>query len=196
MGIHVNLVGREANGIVAAGAEYEEVRSRVLEGLAGLRNPETGKPLVTMARRREELFSGPQLEGAPDVVYMMEEGECLGSLRLDGPLLEKSNWLTWTGVHRLAGIFAASGPSFQTGRQLAGLRIIDVAPTLLRVLGLASPPQMEGRIPEGLLTQEAETRAVSDLQPRAPGDSGEGPGGYSDEDARQVEERLKGLGYL
>jgi predicted AlkP superfamily phosphohydrolase/phosphomutase len=196
LGIHVNLAGREPDGIVAPGAEYEEVRGRVLEGLAALRDPETGKPLVTMARRREELFSGPQVEGAPDVVYMMEEGECLGSLRLDGPLLEKSNWLTWTGVHRLTGVFAGCGPSFQAGRQLEGMRIIDVAPTILRILGLAAPAQMEGRIPEGLLTQEVEECQVREPQPRAPGDAGEGPGGYSDEDARQVEERLRGLGYL
>lgn len=196
MGIHVNLAGREANGIVAPGAEYEEVRSRVLEGLAALRDPETGKPLVTMAQRREDLFSGAQVEGAPDVVYMLAEGECLGSLRLDGPLLERSNWLTWTGVHRLTGIFAASGPSFQAGRRLEGLRIIDVAPTILRVLGLAAPPHTEGRVPEGLLVQEVESRTVKNLQSVVPGGPGGGSGGYSEEDARQVEERLKGLGYL
>jgi predicted AlkP superfamily phosphohydrolase/phosphomutase len=196
LGIHVNLAGREAAGSVALGDEYEQVRTRVLEALAGLRDPKTGKPLVSLAARREELFPGPHVEGAPDVVYLLEDGECLASLRLDGALLEASNWYTWTGVHRIEGVFAAAGPSIQPGRQLPDIRIVDVAPAILRILGLAAPEQMEGRIPEGLLTPEVEAMPVRSVQP-GPSGGPEGPqGGYSEEEAREVEERLRGLGYL
>jgi predicted AlkP superfamily phosphohydrolase/phosphomutase len=196
LGIHVNLAGREAAGIVSPGAEYEEVRRRVLEGLTKLRDPETGKPLVTSAFRREELFSGPQVADAPDVVYWMEEGECLASLPLDGPLLEPSDWCSWTGVHRLGGVFVASGPSIRAGGRLAEMQIIDVAPTILRILGFGPPPHVEGRVPEGLLTHEAETLPVRSPKPPTPGGPRETQGAYTEEEAREVEKRLRGLGYL
>ena len=183
--------------------EYEEVRDRVLRGLAELKHPETGKPMVTMAARREELFDGPHLEEAPDVIFIMDDGACTMDLRLEGPLFERASWRTGTGMHRFDGVLIASGPRIRRGQHFGKVEIIDVAPAVLQLFGLAAPEIMEGRVPERLLTEEAagvETGVAlppqqdgSEKQAEEEGDVGSS---YTDEEARQVEERLRRLGYL
>ncbi len=130
---------------------------------------------------------------------MLEDGACATDLSPDGPLFEPATWRTWTGMHRLDGILMAHGPRVERGSRLAPVEIIDVAPTILHLFGIEAPEHIEGQIPEGLLTAEAR-----DAKPwRKPESGGDGRGGdgdrehpYSAEEERQVEERLRGLGYL
>jgi predicted AlkP superfamily phosphohydrolase/phosphomutase len=198
MGIRVNLQGREAEGIVSPGAEYEEVRERILADLRDLRHPETGQPLLTAAFRREELFSGPHLADAPDVLYVLDDGACAPDVHPYGPIFQQSSWGTWTGTHRREGVFIASGPHISAGRRLGPIEILDVAPAVLHLFAIGIPEHVEGKIPAGLLTEEAAAirPRLSLRPPHPPGDPGEGSEPYTDEEARQVEERLRGLGYL
>src|SRR5947199_1109132 len=69
-GIVVNLRGRQEQGAVEPGGEYEQVRDRIIETMQGLRDPGTGHPVVQWARRREEVFSGDHVDEAPDVVAL------------------------------------------------------------------------------------------------------------------------------
>jgi predicted AlkP superfamily phosphohydrolase/phosphomutase len=55
--IWVNLKGRQPNGIVSPGTEYERVRERVLQALYGARDPETGDCPVALAVRKEDAVS-------------------------------------------------------------------------------------------------------------------------------------------
>jgi len=199
MGIYVNLRGRESEGIVSPGEEYEEVREAVLQGLRELRHPETGKPLVTMASRREDLFDGPHTENAPDIVYIMEDGECTADLRLEGPLFERASWRTGTGMHRFSGILIARGPRIRPGQHLPETEIVDIAPAILQLFGISVPEHIDGRVPEGLLSEEAaraEGRVTPPVQEKRTEQPDGTPGVYTDEEARQVEERLRRLGYL
>src|SRR5205814_9789332 len=58
-GIQVNLRGRQPQGTVAPGAEYEHLREAILVGLRGLRDPDSGATLIEEAHRREDVYSGP-----------------------------------------------------------------------------------------------------------------------------------------
>ena len=51
-----------------------------------------------------------------------------------------------SGTHRDDGIFLAHGPAIQCGKTVAGARIIDLAPTLLYLLGVAVPEDMDGNV--------------------------------------------------
>lgn len=204
LGIYVNLRGREPNGIVAPGDEYERVRDEVIEGLRELRHPETGEPILTMASRREELFEGPHLDQAPDIVYTLEDGACTADLRLEGPLFEPASWRSGTGMHRFGGVLIASGPNIQKGQRLEEVEIVDVAPTILGLFQVPRPDIMDGQVAAPLLTEDAR-RAVprgknDGIVPPSSGSERQGKPSesspYSEDDARQVEERLRGLGYL
>ncbi len=59
--IYLNVAGREPQGIVKPGTEYEQVRRQIMERLAELRDPETGEHVVETIYRREEIYHGDQL---------------------------------------------------------------------------------------------------------------------------------------
>ena len=60
----INVRGRESQGIVEPGADYERVRDEVIERALDLRGP-AGERIVAAVHRREELFDGPYSTRCP-----------------------------------------------------------------------------------------------------------------------------------
>ncbi|MBI4770816.1 MAG: alkaline phosphatase family protein, partial [Chloroflexi bacterium] len=145
-GYYVNLRGREPQGCVEPGAEYEALRAEMADRLARWRDPQTGRPLVERAYRREELHNGPFAERAPDVIfatpgeaYVGFGGHEFAGNQLVGP----SN--LFNGHHRMDGLILLAGRGVQPGAP--GMqRIVDVAPTVLHLLGYPVPEDMDGRV--------------------------------------------------
>jgi predicted AlkP superfamily phosphohydrolase/phosphomutase len=193
MGAYVNLQGREVYGSVPP-EQYEQVRDEIIACLRELRDPATGKPMLTIAARREEVFRGEHSEQAPDVVFLLQDGECTMDVRLEGPLFEPASWSAWTGMHRFEGILIARGPRIRAGAPLAQVGIVDIAPTVLRLCGLAAPSHMDGRSLTELLTEEVlePTQVVKESVVSRPAADDL----YSEEETREVEARLRDLGYL
>lgn len=138
--IYLNLEGREQKGTVAQGRPYEELREELIHRIGGLVHPENGEPLVSAVRRREEVYSGPQLSRAPDLVVEPALGyefkANLGVSSLVAPP-EKS------GVPcRDDALFYLSG--IKEGLRPGPHRLEDLAPTVLALLGLNAPPSLEG----------------------------------------------------
>lgn len=57
---------------------------------------------------------------------------------------------TWSGSHEAAGIVLAIGPGIQPGRPIDDAHILDVAPTILALLGYPVADDMDGRVLTGL----------------------------------------------
>jgi predicted AlkP superfamily phosphohydrolase/phosphomutase len=199
--IVLNVRGRERFGIVEPGAEYERVRDEIVERLGELQTPE-GERLVAAVHRREELYDGPELEKIPDLVVEFRDYAWLGK----GNLTERtpSIWdhvtirahpsQTYAGSHRTEGVFVLAGPSGRAGAEVdAG--ILDVAPTLLYLLGEPIPAALEGRLlsealDPGLLDARPPEFADAETVPVAT------PRDYDGVSPVEVEERLRSLGYL
>jgi predicted AlkP superfamily phosphohydrolase/phosphomutase len=210
--LYVNLKGRQPRGIVEPGAAYEALRDRLIAELQGWRHPETGEPVVERAYRREEVYSGPALDEAPDVV--VKWALCRG-YSYAFTLSAKSRRLAWiervdpgrpenlqyfnskSGTHRDDGIFLARGASIRAGRAIQGARIIDLAPTILGLLGVPVPDDMDGRVLTEALTDDFDREAALQTA-SAPAQGADAPeaGYYSPEEEAAVSERLKSLGYL
>jgi len=97
-------------------------------------------------------------------------------------------------MHRFDGILVARGPRIRRGALATEAGIIDIAPTLLRLCGLGTPSHMDGRALTELLTDdvpEPEQAVGESVLSRA---ATESP--YSEDEAREVEARLRDLGYL
>jgi predicted AlkP superfamily phosphohydrolase/phosphomutase len=71
--LYVNLAGREPGGIVSAG-DYDAAVEELAEAVASLRDPETGREIIQHVYKRDELYHGPCLEQAPDLVAMPYDG--------------------------------------------------------------------------------------------------------------------------
>jgi predicted AlkP superfamily phosphohydrolase/phosphomutase len=199
----INVRGREREGTVEAGDEYERLRDEIAAKALELRSPE-GEPIVAAVHRREDLFHGPELDVVPDLLVEFSEYAWLGkgNLRKRGESIwdkieiEPGSKHVYVGSHRHEGIFVLAGPSATSSeRSFAGIE--DVAPTILYLLGEPVPAELEGRI-----LAEAIDPAVLDERPPEYDDTGElqvahaETSTYSAGEADEVEARLRGLGYL
>lgn len=184
--VSVNIAGRETTGSVPAEEQFE-VEQAVTAALLEFRDPESGNHVVGGFRRRDDYFSGPYLDEAPDLLIEFNEGYGYGRW---GVVL--AEWPHCQGVHSRNGIIAAAGPHFRRGEQAPPLSIMDVAPTVLSLLEVPVPAGTDGRVAESLLA--APVRVTAGEAPAAPARAE--PGAYSEEEEEQVRERLRGLGYL
>ncbi|MCP4329725.1 MAG: hypothetical protein GY791_14960 [Alphaproteobacteria bacterium] len=66
--IRINVTGRDPEGRVAPGAEYDAVCGELVAALGELVNAETGKPVFTEFRRAIDEFHGPRLDILPDLM--------------------------------------------------------------------------------------------------------------------------------
>ena len=170
--IFMNVTGREPQGIVAPGAEYASLREQIKDELELLRDPETGQSLVKQVHRREELYSGPYLEEAPDLIIEWHDYRYWGRGRYDQsvPTIFEppSTWdfsdLPLTGTHRPDGIFVGSGPGIPHGQSLAGAQLIDLTPTALAFLGVPVPRSMDGRVLTEMFAPGSLTPVFADSQ--------------------------------
>jgi predicted AlkP superfamily phosphohydrolase/phosphomutase len=198
----VNVRGREKDGTVEPGEEYEELRTAIAEQARELADPETGAPLVKAVHRREDLFEGPEIGRLPDLIFEFDRYAWGGKGNLmkrtptiwDEIKMPDSGKDHYIGTHRHEGIVAFMGPSATHG-EIVGANIEDVAPTAMYLLGEPIPVEFEGR-----LLVEAIDPARLDAQPPDYAERQEvalqSAQGYRADDLGEVEGRLRDLGYI
>jgi len=191
-GIRINLRGRERDGIVEPGEDYERVLSDILQAARESTNEETGGPMFG-ATRREELYDGPYLDEAPDMVLITEDLSVRREPCRSG-YVRPARGLLRAG-HSSDGILVASGPAFASSDEPVEASIVDLAPTILYLLGAAVPEDTDGRVLTELLQAElTRERAVEyAAHPETTERRVAKPTEPMDE---RVLKRLKDLGYL
>ena len=203
--IWVNLRGARPHGIVEPGAEYEELLAFITKNLYEIKDPETGEQMIRQIYRKDEIYSGPYLGNAPDLLIdswlypafhpSRAAGNHRGKPSVISERRKSRSVAEKTGGHRSNGILCLKGEPFKAGQALVGAQIIDLAPTILYLMGLPVPDDMDGRVLTQALKDEYLARHPVTIRKADNGDS-TSDRVYSDEDARKVEERLKSLGYL
>jgi len=140
-GIFINLAGRQPYGIVPP-EEYNSVVEEIKRKLYEVYDPESGTPIVEKVYRKEELYSGPYLLDAPDLILQLKDGYTT-STYIQGKIIStvKSGR---SGNHSLDGILICYGDGINHGKVEAN--IIDLAPTILHIFGLPIPRYMDGRV--------------------------------------------------
>jgi predicted AlkP superfamily phosphohydrolase/phosphomutase len=143
--IRINLRGREPEGIIEPGGQYEDVCSELTEALEQLINPATGRAAVRHVCRIDRLFPGERRDHLPDLTVIWNDEAEIGEVYSDrlGLVSEAPNDPR-TGTHYPRGFMAVRGPRSRTGK-IHGGHIADIAPTLLTHLGINPSPAMDGR---------------------------------------------------
>jgi predicted AlkP superfamily phosphohydrolase/phosphomutase len=146
-GVCVNLRGRQAKGVVAPGAEYERLRDELIAGIGALRDPGTGAAMVSGVWRREDVFSGPHCEEAPDLIVETAPGYHGGfDLEQVATAVPEASLRRLSGSHTWDGIFVAAGGPFRRGVRIDTPSLADVLPTALHLLGAPLPDDLDGRV--------------------------------------------------
>jgi predicted AlkP superfamily phosphohydrolase/phosphomutase len=205
LGININVHRREPQGIVSAHEEYESLCYRLQEELESYRDPETGEPVVERVLRREEVYTGEMVEYAPDLRLIMAKSHHYPGQYAYSPKIDPSQVLDYPdkvyGNHAKYGIFIISGRGIRSGLGLQKAEIIDVAPTILRIMGLVVPENMDGRPLSEVFDETGIEQFCSEKQPVDYASAGAFasqslPDESTDRQEMQVIKRLRDLGYL
>jgi predicted AlkP superfamily phosphohydrolase/phosphomutase len=194
--IYLNVKGREPEGVVEPGREYEEVREQVIHLARQFVDPRTGEPLIGEILKREDVYEGPYLERAPDLILRpRDERDIFFGLADFGSNITVDTVYRYSGMHRDYGLLVMSGKGVRKGTSVEGAGIQDLAPTILYAMGCPIPGDMDGRVLTEVFTE--------DFRAQVPLVSGEGGSSreiresvYSKEAEDEIKERLRGLGYL
>ncbi|MBI5710687.1 MAG: alkaline phosphatase family protein [Candidatus Eisenbacteria bacterium] len=148
-GLYVNLLGREKKGIVRPSAEYDGLLDDLSRKLLALRDPETGEQVVTRVYRARDVYHGPEVAAAPDLIvgynrgYRGSDESALGSFT---PSWLTPNLAKWSGDHCMdhtlvPGVLLANRPI-----AVADPTLLDLPVTILDLYGIAKPARMSGRV--------------------------------------------------
>jgi predicted AlkP superfamily phosphohydrolase/phosphomutase len=193
--LRVNLKGREPFGTVEPGAEYEALREALIADLIQWRDPRTGLKMVTDVRRREEVYSGAHLEEAADLLIRWNDHPDMHDFA-PGQGGDNAALIGITGGHRPNGIFVAHGPEIGAARRLDRAHIWDVAPTILYLLDLPIPQDMDGRLLDAALVEGELQERVPQYSTPQDSDSQASPALFAKGDEELMRDRLRGLGYI
>ncbi|UCE12499.1 MAG: alkaline phosphatase family protein, partial [Candidatus Heimdallarchaeota archaeon] len=144
--IFINVEGREPQGIVVP-EDRLEVAKAIKSDLLKLTDKKTGGVIFNQVFLREEIYNGPYVEKAADLVFFDSKFR----FQVIRFLEFGSNQLTfphpvWAGTHRLNGILIVNGPGIQpVRRKKEEVRIWDITPTILALLGVPIADYMDGK---------------------------------------------------
>lgn len=192
--IFVNLRGREPEGVVEKD-EYEKIREYIIEESEKLRNPETKEKLIRHVIKKEEIYSGPCVDMAPDLLIVPTETySAFGDFEFFSHSLVSS--APQTGFHRMKGVFIMRGEGVRRGMILNNINIMDVVPTILKAMNLPIPSDLDGKVPiEAFKPSHLKAHPIryKTMRPtRTPILKFK----WTKEDEKLVKQRLKALGYL
>ena len=190
--VWVNLSGREAEGAVGAGDEYQEVCEALTQELStNWLDPLTHEPVVQQVLSREEAFEGDYVFKAPDLAVVFRPGYTPSAnamqLDFDGKSISQGSRVASEATAPHARLIAR-GPSIAPGVKATGM-LIDIMPTLLYLLNQPVPEDIDGKILASLFTDA--------YRKQTPERYVEGDEALlSNEEEGVIVDRLRDLGYI
>jgi len=143
--IFMNVQGREPQGMIPA-ADYEKVRSELIAGLQGIAD-EKGRNIGTVVHRPEEIYR--KCNGVPPdlLTYFGNlDWRSVGSVGMGSIWTYENDTGPDDANHDWHGIFIRRSPGRSGRGEVQGLRLFDMAPTILQDFGLPIPGDMIGKI--------------------------------------------------
>ena len=146
-GLYVNLQGRERDGIVHSGRDYDELVDELIGKLESVRD-KNGRQVIKNVHRADRIYKGAAMEFAPDLIvgyhrgYRASWATCLGEMT---PEILLDNASPWRADH-CCEASQVPGVLFSSQRlNRSNPSIIDLAPTILSLFGVNVPSSMEGQ---------------------------------------------------
>jgi predicted AlkP superfamily phosphohydrolase/phosphomutase len=142
--LFLNVKGREPQGQIEP-ARYESVRDELIEKLEATPGPD-GEPLGTKVFKPQDVY--PDVKGvAPDLIVYFGDlaWRSVGSVGNPSVYTYENDTGPDGANHDRAGIFSMTGLPGQQVGEVAGLNLVDVGPSILRLYGIEAPEGAVGR---------------------------------------------------
>jgi predicted AlkP superfamily phosphohydrolase/phosphomutase len=195
--IVIHVEGRAGGDRIQEGEEVRRTRDEIVRRLKEMRDPATGRPIEGDIFTREEIYHGPHLDEAPDITFLPLEGNVMASALMG---FATRKWIVDNpflfGNHRMDGILIAQGKKIRKGVAVQGAHIIDLAPTVLHLMGQKIPGDMDGKVLTSILTEDFADPARVEWSDPDEAPAGPTASSMTPEEEATILERLKRLGYL
>jgi predicted AlkP superfamily phosphohydrolase/phosphomutase len=195
--LNVGGAGGQTSGDAAKNVTDEDIRTPIIEALLGAVDTETGTKPIVGAWRREEMFSGPHASEAPDIQVSLAEGyEAFPWASIADRVFSPNT--SRSGGHNTRGIVLVKGEGIKQG-DIAGAAVTDIAPTILYLMGVGVPPDMDGHILTQAFTEEhlrTDPPKAASSEAKHPGNDDKKQYSLSDDEEQVIEKNLRSLGYI
>ncbi|MEY2540347.1 MAG: hypothetical protein QOG67_4087 [Verrucomicrobiota bacterium] len=150
--LRVNLRGREPQGIVEPGAQYEALLKRLETDLYQLIDPQTGEAAIAQVVRTAEIYGASAPAVLPDLIVHWKSCRHFVE-RVVHPkanLTQRKPEFFRDTDHAAHGFIAAAGPAISNSGEIADVEVLDLAPTFLALLNQTKSQEMTGKIAENI----------------------------------------------
>jgi len=194
-GIFINVRKEGVNGIVNPGKEYNELRDLIKKKLYEIKDPDTGEQAIQKVIFREEIYSGPEMEMAPDILFVSHDYGYLGRQLFGAKKWIETSENLANGFHRMNGVFMAFGKNIKKGYKVEGAGLENIAPTILHAMGFPVPDDMDGEVLTSIMKDDWLKANPVKIEPPDKF-TGKDRDVYSDDEENVIKDRLAGLGYI
>lgn len=150
--VRVNLRGREPEGIVEPGADYEALLDRIISDLKEVIDPKTNEPAVKRVAKSVELFGCDPPASLPDLFVEWKPGRFMQRLvHPRAELVQQKPDFYRRSDHSSKGFIAGAGPFISNHGAIGEVQLLSLAPTFLSMIGEVVPQNMTGEVIEAMI---------------------------------------------
>jgi predicted AlkP superfamily phosphohydrolase/phosphomutase len=200
--LYLNRVDRDKNGIIPT-QERKTLMEEISSKLMKIKDPLNGKSLFSNVYFAEDIYTGPEVNNAPDLILDAYAGGWNLRIRKDYfPAPPKSITDDYFvvdasqrdfGWHSRDGIFVFSGVDFDKGQATFDAKLPDIPATLMHLYDVPLPDDYDGSVMTEAMHSTYRTRPIQ----YQPSDKAEQEAQhYSHDEAEALVKHLKALGYL
>lgn len=153
--IRINLKGRDPQGIVEPGEEYEALKALLVAKLEALTDPKNGERIVSRVYDQYQVYQGPLAAKAGDLRVAFRPAysalDTRGTFAPGRLIIDVTTG--WSGSHDgepedYRGVLIMSGPKVTPIHGYSKVRMEDLAPTIMRLLNVTPPADwpVDGRV--------------------------------------------------
>ncbi|MCK4299074.1 MAG: alkaline phosphatase family protein, partial [Planctomycetes bacterium] len=141
--IFLNVEGREPKGIIPQ-SDYERVRNDLIDRVEAIPDMD-GRKLDNFVLKPEQVYKVTNGD-YPDLMVFLDDlyWRTAGTVGHPDIYLRENDTGPDDAVHDWNGIIIYKDPKRPAGRPLQGTKLIDVAPTILKLMGASVPPDLDG----------------------------------------------------
>lgn len=196
--LFINVKGREPQGCVSPGEEYETVVADLTQRLKTLVDPQTGSPVVEKIMRRDDVYQGPYIDRAPDVLFFTRnmEYKAMGLSDFSSSKVFEPVFGT-RGHHRMNGIMICNAQGVvKENLWFEKARIQDLAPTILYLMDQKIPRRMDGEVLLDIFTDEFRSKHEIRYDEEVETSSSTGKDALTEQEEAVLADLLRSLGYV
>ena len=150
LGVYFKLCGIHINKSQLNKEDYEELRNRLMKKIMEITEP-SGEKIFKIVEKRETIYFGKYIEKAPDIITLSNSKyNVIFSYDSDNLFEDLEIHIKAKHISDIYGIFLANGNKVNNVI-VENASILDIFPTVLNILDVPLPNDIDGRVLEEIL---------------------------------------------